>query len=439
MECLKEPAWQSNRLFEETNWRMLQNERLCDVTFLVGSGKEEKIMAHRFILASRSPVFFTMFCGSLPETNKTVDVPDIEPAIFRDLLRFIYTEDCSINENNVMALLYCSKKYGLERLREACQKFLNTNLSSDNVCTILQHAIQFDEVHLENRCLTFGMENAEMVLKSDGLSTISKEVLKKIIESDELIVDELCVYNACKRWAIAQCNGKSDKHERSELAQRGKLGDLIYSVRFATMSFQTFAENVAIEDILTSEEKVFVFQTIAGIASKKTSFPFQAISKKRKFRTEIVEVQRFGPNYHQTWCYGGSPDVLNFKVSIPCKIVGVSLFAPYNSEDVLEGTMSLQNDTSILTSENNIKVVYEVSKYYGNVLFDKPVDIEPDTEYTIIALLRGASTYYGSDGKVKVVSGPLEVEFSNNVKSTNSTSQSQGQFHSFSFEIKKQH
>jgi hypothetical protein len=88
MECSKEPAWQSNRLFEETNWRMLQDERLCDVTFLVGSAKEEKIMAHRFILASRSPVFFTMFCGSLPETSQTIGVPDIEPAIFRDMLRY---------------------------------------------------------------------------------------------------------------------------------------------------------------------------------------------------------------------------------------------------------------------------------------------------------------------------------------------------------------
>jgi hypothetical protein len=61
---------------------MLQDKRLCGVTFLVGSGKEEKIIAHRFILASRSSVFFTMFCGSFPETNKTVDVPYIEPAIF---------------------------------------------------------------------------------------------------------------------------------------------------------------------------------------------------------------------------------------------------------------------------------------------------------------------------------------------------------------------
>jgi hypothetical protein len=336
-----------------------------------------------------------------------------------------------------MALLYCSKKYGLERLREACQKFLNTNISSDNVCTILQHAIQFDEDDLENKCLKFVMENAEMVLKSDGLSTISKEIFKKIIESDELNVDELFVYNACKKWAIAHCKSKSDTHEHSELEQRRELGDLIYSVRFATMSFQTFAENVAVENILTSEEKVFVFQNIAGIASKNTSSPFQVISKNRSYRTEIMEVQRFGPNYVKQWNYGGNPDVLNFKVSISCKIVGASLFAPYE-EGILEGTISLQNDTSVLIAEKNVRIIYEVSKYYENVLFDKPIDIEPEREYTIYALLRGASTLKGNDGKTKVVSGPLEVNFSNNVKSTNSTSPSQGQFHSFSFEIKKQ-
>ncbi|XP_060571344.1 uncharacterized protein LOC132729575 [Ruditapes philippinarum] len=216
MESSKEPAWQSNRLFEETNWQMLQDERLCDVTFSVGSGKEENILAQRFILANE----------------------------------------------------------------------------------------------LENRCLKFVMVNTENVLKSDGLSTISKEVFKKIIELDNLNADELCVYNACKKWAIAQCNGKSDKHEGSELEQRRELGDLIYSVRFATMSLQTFAENVAIEDILTAEEKVFVFQTIAGIASKKTSFPFPSIPR-RQFKTEVVELKRFrADQYGNGWGYSFISNIL---------------------------------------------------------------------------------------------------------------------------------
>ena len=86
MACSKEESWQCKRSFEETNWHMLQDEKLCDVTFLVGSSKKE-VKAHKFILASRSPVFFAMFCGSLPETSETIEVPDIEPFIFRDLLR----------------------------------------------------------------------------------------------------------------------------------------------------------------------------------------------------------------------------------------------------------------------------------------------------------------------------------------------------------------
>ncbi|XP_060571389.1 BTB/POZ domain-containing protein 6-like [Ruditapes philippinarum] len=295
MTCSKGTSWQSMRSFEETNWQMLQDERLCDITFLVGSEKEEKIMAHRFILASRSPVFFTMFCGSLPETNH-IPVPDIEPAIFLDLLRFIYTEECCVDENNVMALLYCSKKYELERLKGACRKFLNTNMSCENVFTILQHAIEFHEDDLENRCLKFVMQNAETALKSDGFSTISKEVLKKIIESDELCANELNVYDACKSWAIAQRNSKTDQQEHSWEELRRELGELIYLVRFATMSFKTFAENVAIENILTPEEKVYVFQTIAGIVNSNICLPFQTKSRKRLAKVEIVDLQRFVPN-----------------------------------------------------------------------------------------------------------------------------------------------
>ncbi|XP_060602233.1 BTB/POZ domain-containing protein 6-like [Ruditapes philippinarum] len=437
MTCSKGTMWQCRRSFEETNWRMLQDERLCDVTFLVGSGKEEIIMAHRFILASRSPVFFTMFCGSLPETNQTVDVLDIEPAIFLDLLRFIYTEECCVDENNVMALIYCSKKYELERLNEACQKFLNINMSCDNVFTILQHAIEFHEDGLEKRCLKFVMQNAETVLKSDGLSTISKEVLKKIIESDELCANELNVYDACKSWAIAQCNSKTDQQKPSWEELRRELGDLIYSVRFATMPFQTFAENVAIEDILTPEEKVYVFQTIAGIVNSNICPPFHTILRKRA-KTEIVELQRFGQNRGKGWCYSGNPDVLNFQVSIPCKLLGLSLFAP-NSIGSLEGKVSLQNSTSEMTSKDNLKIMYEKSKFSELVLFDKPVDIKPGTEYTIRTFLTGVKTFSGENGQDKVVSGPLEVFFSQNDNSKNGTSPttSRGQIPSLTFEVKQ--
>ena len=341
-----------------------------------------------------------------------------------------------------MALLYCAKKYEVKRLNEACQTFLSTNICPDNVFTILQHAIQFDEDDLVNRCLTYVKKNAERVLKSDGFPKLSKEVLKKLIESDDLFANELTVYDACKRWANAQCELKPDHTTSSEKELRRELGDIIYSVRFPAMSLQAFTENVATEDLLTPEEKVVVYKLISGLDSKKIpealSFPFK--SRNRKLHTEIVELKRFGTTnyggYGDSWSYRGKSDILDFTVSVPCMLLGIYLFSPI-CEGSIEGEISLHKGTSEVESYKNIRINYETSKYYEKVLFDKPVGIEPGTKYTIYVILRGVNTFYGNVGQSKVISGPLEVVFLNNDQHGNGTNAERGQIPSVIFEFQK--
>ena len=79
-------AWQHSSA-QDTNLHMLENEVLCDITFLVGEEKEA-IKCHKYMLVSRSPVFYTMFCGALAETSETVTIPDTEPTIWKLFLRY---------------------------------------------------------------------------------------------------------------------------------------------------------------------------------------------------------------------------------------------------------------------------------------------------------------------------------------------------------------
>ncbi|CAC5375785.1 SPOP [Mytilus coruscus] len=69
---------------------MLKNEIMCDVTLRVGEGRSP-IKAHKYMLASRSPVFHTMFDGSMPETGE-IAIPDIEENTFNDIL--VETDVC---------------------------------------------------------------------------------------------------------------------------------------------------------------------------------------------------------------------------------------------------------------------------------------------------------------------------------------------------------
>ena len=58
-------TWQHSSVLN-TNPHMLENEVFCDITFLVGE-KKEVIKCHTYMLVSRSPVFYTMFCGALAD------------------------------------------------------------------------------------------------------------------------------------------------------------------------------------------------------------------------------------------------------------------------------------------------------------------------------------------------------------------------------------
>lgn len=69
---------------------MYGNEWMSDVCFVVGREGEKRVRipAHKFILATASPVFYAMFYGPLAE-KKEIEIIDIEPCIFHAMLKFV--------------------------------------------------------------------------------------------------------------------------------------------------------------------------------------------------------------------------------------------------------------------------------------------------------------------------------------------------------------
>ena len=92
------PDWQvSKKCVKERTSVMFNNELIADVHFIVGSGStQRRIPAHKFILATGSPVFYAMFYGGLAKDKKEVTIPDVEPQAFLNILRWVY---CRRNES----------------------------------------------------------------------------------------------------------------------------------------------------------------------------------------------------------------------------------------------------------------------------------------------------------------------------------------------------
>lgn len=85
--------WRTGRSVIECNRYILENQVHTDVTFYVIS---TAISAHRSILISRSQVFESLLTGQ--SLLDIIHVPDIEPDVFRKMLRYIFV---------CMNMIYC--------------------------------------------------------------------------------------------------------------------------------------------------------------------------------------------------------------------------------------------------------------------------------------------------------------------------------------------
>jgi speckle-type POZ protein len=62
----------------------------CDITFEVG---DEQVQAHKWILATRSPVFKAQFFGPIGKADlDRVVVEDVEPIVFKVMFTFQFIE-----------------------------------------------------------------------------------------------------------------------------------------------------------------------------------------------------------------------------------------------------------------------------------------------------------------------------------------------------------
>lgn len=411
--------------FPETNLRMLEQQLLCDVTFLAGSGLEE-VNAHRFMLASRSEVFRSMFCGSIPDKRKRIEIPDVEASALKELFRFFYSGHCAINGDNVMSLMYAAKKYIAPALLDMCTEYLVENMSPDNVCTILQQAYSFDEKELFEVALSHLMLNAEEVFYSDEIIRLSHEVLAKVVQEDRLAIPEDKIYRACVRWARNRCVDL-DLEPSSDANVRQALGDVVFLIRFPVMDPSTFT-SISGESLLTDAEKVNIFQQIIPheeiIDNSDSIFSLAPRQNKR-----MVFIQRFESfsATNQIWQHSGKQDAIAFSCSEAALITGVSLFLPC-SMGVLEGDLVLcQGEEKLLTKR--LRLEYQPDTYFQSVMFDKPVYVKKHLYYSLIQAFKGAQTFRGQFGKPEIHEQGLTVSFANSDRSMNGTKVTHGQFY----------
>ncbi|XP_066383713.1 BTB/POZ and MATH domain-containing protein 1-like [Miscanthus floridulus] len=175
-----------------------------DITFKV---KSEDFRAHKLILDIRCPALKTTATQphldgqtmrdrrAIPDNSSTVVIQDMEPAVFKALRHFIYTDSLlkeHRNEEMAKSLLAAADKYDMKRMKLYCGNILSKRPTVDSVTTTIALAHNHHCRELKGACIQFinsSERTRDDVLSSEGykeLKATCPEVALEILENSDI-------------------------------------------------------------------------------------------------------------------------------------------------------------------------------------------------------------------------------------------------------------
>ncbi|XP_046654672.1 speckle-type POZ protein-like [Daphnia pulicaria] len=186
----KKPFNNSGQLIAHLE-ELYETMKFSDFTINV-RGRQFK--AHKSILATRSQYFAAMFEHPTKEnlTNQ-VEIEDVEPDVFQEILRYIYTGKVSEStmENMPAGILAVADKYLLEQLKSECETQIIHRMSAENCLELLLNTHEHHPAfYLRKYAVEFFRQFSGEVMATDewekaeqGHPELCLTILKELVKS----------------------------------------------------------------------------------------------------------------------------------------------------------------------------------------------------------------------------------------------------------------
>ena len=325
-----------------------------------------------------------------------------------------------ITADNVAPLLYAAKKYLLTGLITECLEVLEKSISVENICTVLMQAMALNESELKRKCITFIGVHTCNLFDSETFLQLTTDALVDIVSMDVSVASERQIFENCMKWARYQLREMGEECPSDEDI-RSALGNVLYKIRFPTMTPAEFAELTAHSKVLSAEEKhdIYVYLTTG---EKLETLKFLT---ERRGKHDCV-VSRFTmTSSNCNWGYSLLPDAISFETTENMCLTGVVLYGGCSSAhdvkvEVLKGSEKLSTTVTKMTSLGRSRTV--------KVSLENPVCIYANNKYTVIVLMQGPSTFSGINGIAKCdFPNSSRIAFYDCELSSNRTNVSRGQ------------
>lgn len=215
----------------------LAREQTGDVIFIV---EEKEIPAHKNVLAVSSPKFNAQFYGPGIKDEGKITIEDAEAAAFEEFLQFFYLDEPQLTLDNIAGVMKLADQSLCKDFLRECGRFLWA--TKDASFKQIQELSRLYRLNLHNkRYVSFVAEHMEIHSRTPTfLEWCDPDTMGDLLKFDSLKCKEIDLFHICMDWAKSVCCDDMDEKDVKITHIRAALGQLLYDIRFLSMTFDEF-------------------------------------------------------------------------------------------------------------------------------------------------------------------------------------------------------
>ncbi|XP_020507928.2 kelch-like protein 40a [Labrus bergylta] len=371
IDPVEQPRMYQQTLLQDGLCDLLENDKFVDCVLKI---QDKEYPCHRLVLAASSPFFKAMFLSDLEESKKReIVLKDVEPGVMGMILRYLYTSDISLTEQNVQDIFMVANMYQIPSIFSVCVSYLQEKLVLGNCLAIFRLGLLLDCPRLTLPAREFICERYQVVARDQDFLQLGPSELAIIITSDALNVErEEQVFETVMDWV---------KHDETNRVK--ELPELLHCVRFRLIPLDYFKEKVERHQYIQfSQELKKDLDLVKDAYKGRLPKPRKQSSDRAKGGEGSEEEDEEEDKEEEE---GYLPGILNnnprfgmFELDLILMIsdTGTVAYDPVGNECfvVSESTEIPKNHCSLSTEQNQVFVV-------GGLLFNEEDKDEPFTSY----------------------------------------------------------
>ncbi|XP_050432730.1 BTB/POZ domain-containing protein 9-like [Adelges cooleyi] len=246
-----EQADLSPSYFSEIKSLYLQ-KKFSDVVLIVDN---DRIPAHKLVLALNSEYFSALFYRGLLETFQTDVTLELDGASvnsFKILLKYAYSGQLNLGNlesNDIIELFGLLNLFNFPKALIGLSKYLGGKIDVHNMFPMFGLAHHYQQKELTAESLNFMDSHALRILQSQDFLSLPPEAIQKILIRDTFYTPELDIFRAVCRW-IKEHKDNIDLEDRTKVLSNVRI-TLINIEELLTVIEETQLDNL---DILEAVE-----------------------------------------------------------------------------------------------------------------------------------------------------------------------------------------